>query len=103
MLARLCSWTNACSLIARNARTCAMRGLKCVIRMVSRLGCTRSISHRPICGYLGGRRCARQIRRCPVEDFAPLLERAFSLHLCEQSYLVNEINGEIPDFIRGTY
>jgi all-trans-8'-apo-beta-carotenal 15,15'-oxygenase len=38
-----------------------------------------------------------------VEDFAPLIERAFSLHLREQSYLVKEIDGEVPDFIRGTY
>jgi all-trans-8'-apo-beta-carotenal 15,15'-oxygenase len=36
-------------------------------------------------------------------DYAPLLERAFSLDLCEQCYAIEEIEGEIPDFIRGTY
>ena len=36
-------------------------------------------------------------------DYAPLLERAFSLDPCEQCYTIEEIEGEIPDFIRGTY
>ena len=38
-----------------------------------------------------------------MEDCAPLLERAFSLHPCEQEYTIEAITGEIPDFVRGTY
>ncbi len=38
-----------------------------------------------------------------MSDYAPLLERAFSLHPGEQCYSIEEIEGEIPDFIRGTY
>jgi all-trans-8'-apo-beta-carotenal 15,15'-oxygenase len=38
-----------------------------------------------------------------MEDHAPLLERAFSLEPREQSYTVEEIDGEIPAFIRGTH
>lgn len=38
-----------------------------------------------------------------MEDYAPLIERAFSFTPCEQSYVVEEIAGEIPAFIRGTY
>jgi len=41
--------------------------------------------------------------RYQVDDHAPLIENAFSLDPCEQSYTVEEIEGEIPDFIRGTY
>ena len=36
-------------------------------------------------------------------DYAPYLERAFSLEPRESSYLVKEIEGDIPTFIRGTY
>ena len=38
-----------------------------------------------------------------MEDFAPLLERAFSLDPGEQEYTIEGITGEVPDFIRGTY
>jgi all-trans-8'-apo-beta-carotenal 15,15'-oxygenase len=38
-----------------------------------------------------------------MEDYAPFIERAFSFTPCEQSYVVEEIEGEIPAFIRGTY
>ena len=38
-----------------------------------------------------------------MDDYAPLIERAFSLDLRELSYDVEEIEGEVPDFIRGTY
>ena len=38
-----------------------------------------------------------------MTDYAPLIERAFSLDVCEQSYVVEEIEGGIPDFIRGAY
>lgn len=38
-----------------------------------------------------------------MDDHAPLIERAFSLPLREQSYVVSQIEGRIPDFIRGTY
>ena len=38
-----------------------------------------------------------------MEDFAPLIERAFSITPCEQSYVVENIEGEVPEFIRGTY
>jgi carotenoid cleavage dioxygenase-like enzyme len=38
-----------------------------------------------------------------VDDYAPLIERAFSLEPREQSYIVENIEGEIPEFIRGSY
>ena len=38
-----------------------------------------------------------------MDDFAPLIERAFSLEVSEQSYEIEEVEGTIPDFIRGTY
>ena len=38
-----------------------------------------------------------------MSDYAPLIERAFSLHPREQSYVVEEIEGEVPEFIRGSY
>ncbi len=38
-----------------------------------------------------------------MEDYAPLIERAFSLAPREQSYVVDNIEGEIPDYVRGSY
>ena len=38
-----------------------------------------------------------------MEDYAPLIERAFSFTPREQSYVIEEIEGEVPEFIRGTY
>ena len=38
-----------------------------------------------------------------MEDYAPLIERGFSFTPNERSYDVENIEGEIPDFIRGTY
>jgi all-trans-8'-apo-beta-carotenal 15,15'-oxygenase len=38
-----------------------------------------------------------------MEDYAPLIERAFSFTPDEHSYVVEEIEGEVPEFIRGTY
>ena len=38
-----------------------------------------------------------------MEDHAPLIERAFSFTPREQSYAVEEIEGEVPDHLRGTY
>lgn len=38
-----------------------------------------------------------------MEDYAPLIERAFSFTPREQSYAVEEIEGEVPAFVRGTY
>ncbi len=38
-----------------------------------------------------------------MEDYAPLIERAFSFTPREQSYVVEDIEGEVPDFVRGTY
>jgi len=38
-----------------------------------------------------------------AEDFAPGIERAFSFTPEEQSYNVDQIDGEIPSFISGTY
>jgi all-trans-8'-apo-beta-carotenal 15,15'-oxygenase len=38
-----------------------------------------------------------------MEDYAPLIERAFLSTPREQSYVIDEIQGEIPEFIRGTY
>jgi all-trans-8'-apo-beta-carotenal 15,15'-oxygenase len=42
-------------------------------------------------------------RKDQMHDYAPLLERAFSCDLREQCYIIEEIEGAIPDFIRGTY
>ncbi len=36
-------------------------------------------------------------------DNAPLLENAFTLDLVEEAYAVDEIRGEVPGFVRGTY
>ncbi|MBC8029078.1 MAG: carotenoid oxygenase family protein [Pyrinomonadaceae bacterium] len=38
-----------------------------------------------------------------MEDYAPLIERAFSFTPCEQTYVVEDIEGEVPEFVRGTY
>lgn len=38
-----------------------------------------------------------------MEDYAPLIERAFSLDIDEQAYVLEEIEGEVPEFVRGTY
>jgi len=38
-----------------------------------------------------------------MEDYAPLIERAFSFTPSERSYVIEEIEGEVPEFIRGTY
>ena len=38
-----------------------------------------------------------------MHDYAPLLEKTFSLDLHEQCYSVKESEGEISDFVRGTY
>ena len=38
-----------------------------------------------------------------MEDHAPLIERAFSFTPSEQSYTVEDIEGDLPDFIGGTY
>src|SRR5215212_5327003 len=38
-----------------------------------------------------------------MEDHAPLIERAFSFTPREQSYAVEEIEGEVPGYVRGTY
>src|SRR6185295_12309261 len=38
-----------------------------------------------------------------MEDYAPLIERAFSFTSGEHSYVVDDIEGEIPKFIQGTY
>ena len=38
-----------------------------------------------------------------MHDYAPLLERAFPSKLEESSYRVEQIQGNIPAFIRGTY
>lgn len=38
-----------------------------------------------------------------MEDYAPLIERAFSFTPGERSYVIENIAGEVPDFIRGTY
>lgn len=38
-----------------------------------------------------------------MQDYAPLLERAFTLDLREHSYPLDEIDGTTPDCIRGTY
>ncbi len=38
-----------------------------------------------------------------LADHAPLLERAFTLDLREDSYPVEDIEGEVPGFLRGSY
>jgi len=38
-----------------------------------------------------------------MQDHAPLLERAFTLDVSEESYRIEEIDGEVPDFVRGTF
>jgi all-trans-8'-apo-beta-carotenal 15,15'-oxygenase len=38
-----------------------------------------------------------------MEDHAPLIERAFSFTPREQSYAVEEVAGELPEYVRGTY
>jgi all-trans-8'-apo-beta-carotenal 15,15'-oxygenase len=38
-----------------------------------------------------------------MNDHAPLIERAFALESREDSYIVDNIEGEIPEFIRGSY
>ncbi|MCA1816492.1 MAG: carotenoid oxygenase family protein [Acidobacteria bacterium] len=38
-----------------------------------------------------------------MEDHAPLIERAFRLEPVEESYDVEEVEGRVPDFVRGTY
>ena len=38
-----------------------------------------------------------------MPDYAPLIERALSFTPNEQSYIVDDIEGEIPEFVRGTY
>jgi all-trans-8'-apo-beta-carotenal 15,15'-oxygenase len=38
-----------------------------------------------------------------MEDYAPLIERAFSFTPDEDSYFVEDIEGKVPEFIRGTY
>lgn len=40
---------------------------------------------------------------CPVLDHAPFLENIFDFDPGEHSYPVEEIEGDIPDFVRGTY
>lgn len=36
-------------------------------------------------------------------DHAPMLERLFELQVREDSYVIDDIEGEIPDFVRGSY
>jgi all-trans-8'-apo-beta-carotenal 15,15'-oxygenase len=36
-------------------------------------------------------------------DFAPGIEKAFDLEIPERTYLIEDAEGEIPDFIQGTY
>ncbi len=38
-----------------------------------------------------------------MTDHAPLIERAFALEPREESYVIDSIEGEIPEFIRGSY
>ena len=38
-----------------------------------------------------------------MSGYAPFLERIFSLDLREQTYVIDGIDGEIPEYIRGTY
>jgi all-trans-8'-apo-beta-carotenal 15,15'-oxygenase len=39
----------------------------------------------------------------PVIDFAPGIEKMFSIQPSERSHLIEDIEGRIPDFIAGTY
>jgi all-trans-8'-apo-beta-carotenal 15,15'-oxygenase len=41
--------------------------------------------------------------RPSIDDHAPRLERLFSLNPSELSYPIEEITGEVPDFLGGTY
>lgn len=38
-----------------------------------------------------------------MDDYAPLIERAFSIEPREQCYVIEEIAGEVPEFISGSY
>ena len=38
-----------------------------------------------------------------MTDYAPLLERAFSLEPREQSYCIDDIEGDVPSFVEGAY
>ena len=38
-----------------------------------------------------------------MDDYAPLIERAFSFTPREQAYVIENLEGEIPEFIRGSY
>jgi len=38
-----------------------------------------------------------------MKDYAPLIERAFSLEPREESYCIENIEGEIPEYVRGSY
>ncbi len=38
-----------------------------------------------------------------MTDHAPLIERAFALEAREESYVIDSVEGEIPEFIRGSY
>src|ERR1051325_3909115 len=38
-----------------------------------------------------------------MEDYAPLIERAFSFTPGEHFYVIENIEGEVPEFVRGTY
>jgi all-trans-8'-apo-beta-carotenal 15,15'-oxygenase len=38
-----------------------------------------------------------------MDDYAPLIERLFAEEPREQTLFIEEIDGEVPDFIRGTY
>ena len=38
-----------------------------------------------------------------MEDYAPLIERAFSVIPAEESYAVDDIEGEVPEYLSGTY
>ena len=38
-----------------------------------------------------------------MEDYAPLIERAFSLEPRDESYVVENIEGEVPGYVRGSY
>jgi len=38
-----------------------------------------------------------------LADHAPKLENVFDLDLAEESYLIDEIVGQVPDYVRGTY
>ena len=38
-----------------------------------------------------------------MEDHAPFIERAFDFAPREESYAVEEVEGRVPEFVRGTY